>query len=208
MKTGYRLAGAIIAWTGLILQYIVIVQSGQYPSVGASTLAFIGYFTVTTNVLVALAFTAPLLASTGKLHSFFVRPPVRAAIALYIVVVAIVFHTMLAQLFDFEGMAAVANLIVHTAVPVLFVIDWLVIAEKRPMRYKHLPYWVIYPLVYGSFTIVRGLLTGAYPYPFLDVNALGLVNVFINLAGFIALFAVGGAVFITIGRALSKAAEK
>jgi hypothetical protein len=82
--------------------------------------------------------------------------------------------------------------------PILYIIDWLIFAEKQPIFYKHLPYWLIFPAVYGVTSIIRGLLTNVYPYPFLNVAELGIGSVLFNMFGLVAVFAVVGPVFIAV----------
>ena len=91
----------------------------------------------------------------------------------------------------------------YTVMPLLYIIDWLFFAEKRPVFYKHLPYWLIFPAVYGATSIVRGLLTNVYPYPFLNVADLGIGNVLLNMSGLVAVFAVVGPIFIAVGHLIS-----
>ncbi|BBH32562.1 MULTISPECIES: Pr6Pr family membrane protein [Pseudomonas] len=40
--------------------------------------------------------------------------------------------------------------------------------------------WLIYPLVYFIYALVRGHFIGSYPYPFIEVDTLGYPRVFIN----------------------------
>ena len=128
----------------------------------------------------------------------------RAAIALYIFVVAVVYHTLLRHLWEPQGIQLATDIAFHSVMPALYLIDWIFFADKRPMRYAHIPYWVIYPLIYGAYTILRGALSGVYPYPFLNVTELGIGGVLINMTGFLGLYGVGAAAFITLGWFLSK----
>ena len=199
MKTVFRLFCAALTWITIIGQYIIMVQSGDFESVGAATLTYLGYFTVLTNILAGLAFTTPFLKSRNKLRAFFNRQAVRAAIALYILVVMVVYWALLASIHHPTGWSAVANIGLHLVIPVLFILDWLIFSAKGNMSYKDLPYWTIYPVIYGLFNIIRGLLTGFYPYPFLNVSELGYGGVFVNMLGFMSIYLIGGAAFITIG---------
>jgi hypothetical protein len=47
-------------------------------------------------------------------------------------------------------------------------------------------------------SIIRGLLTNVYPYPFLNVAELGIGAVLLNMFGLVAVFAVVGPVFIAV----------
>ena len=51
------------------------------------------------------------------------------------------------------------------------------------------PKAMILPLVWLAYTLVRGVVIGAYPYPFIDVVRLGYGQVAINV-GAIVVFAV------------------
>ena len=53
---------------------------------------YFSYFTMLSNILVALAMTLPWLASDSKLGSFFLGPAVRTAILAYIIIVAVIYH--------------------------------------------------------------------------------------------------------------------
>jgi len=206
-KTLYRTLGALIGWATLITQYFVVVSGADHLSLLAVTINNFSYFTIQTVFLVALAFTAPLLPPTTKLHQFFTKPAVRAAIALYITFVAVVYHIMLRHLWDPQGLLLITDIALHTVLPILYVLDWILFAPKRTLRYAHIPYWLVFPTLYGLYTILRGALSGIYPYPFLNATELGLGGALINMAGFIALYAIGGAVFIALGRRLSKPNE-
>lgn len=200
----YRMLCALLTWSALITQYVLIVTSGEHASFAAANVYFFGFFTILTTILVAFAFSAPFLSQASALRRVFDRPAVRAAIALYILVVAVVYHLMLADIHNPEGLNALTNIALHTLIPALYIFDWVIFAVKRPLLFSKIPYWVIYPMVYGMFNIGRGMMTGFYPYPFIDIDKLGAAAVAINMAGFTALYAVGAAVFIVLGKMLSK----
>lgn len=204
IKAIYRAFGAALVWAVLAIQYVLITTNGLHANIGAATISYFGYFTILTNFLVAFALTAPFLGVSNKIRQFFKRPAVRAAIALYILVVAVVYHLLLAHLWEPQGWQKFTDLCLHTIIPMVYLIDWIVFADKRPMRYARIPYWVIYPAGYGLFIILKGAIAGTYPYPFLNVAELGLSGVMINMVGFTTLYAVGGAVFISLGRLLSR----
>lgn len=201
-KTLYRAIGAMIGWTTLIAQYSLVVSEGEHTNIAAATISYFSYFTILTNFLVVLAFTAPLLSPNLKLHRFFTKPAVRAAIALYISFVAVVYHLLLRNLWDPQGLQLITDISLHTVLPILYLLDWALFSPKRSLRFAHIPYWLIYPTLYGVYTIIRGSLSGIYPYPFLNATELGLLGVFINMLGFMALYVVGGAAFIMLGRFL------
>lgn len=203
-RTSYRFACAALAWLTLITQYGLIVIGGKYGGFWVSNLIFFGYFTILTNILAALAFTAPFLKQTRPLYRFFMRQEVRAAIALYILIVAIVYHAMLAAVHNPTGLNAITNISLHYILPVLYIMDWLAVSPKGKMAFKTLPLWTVYPVIYGGFTIVQGLISGFYPYPFLDISQRGWAAVIITMLIFCAVYIIGGAGFMVLGRILSR----
>jgi len=203
MEKIFRIGSAILTWVTIITQYWLIVRSGDFDSITAATIRYLGYFTILTNILVGLAFTAPFLNPNSKIRAFFERQTVRAAIALYILVVAVVYWALLASIHNPVGLSAIANIGLHLVLPVLYIIDWLAFSSKGSMSFKSLPYWVAYPMAYGILNIIRGQLTGFYPYPFLNITELGLGSVAMNMLGFTSIYLIGGALFIILGRILS-----
>ena len=207
MKQNYRIICAIIAWVVLSLRFVDMLIIGEYSSIAETLFVYFGYFTVWANILIALAFTAPLLNPDRKLANFFKRPAVRAALASYILMVSVVYHMLIVPYWNPQGFTWVTATGLHAVMPALYIIDWLFFAEKRPIFYKHLPYWLIFPAVYGVTSIIRGLLTNVYPYPFLNVADLGIGNVLFNMFGLVAVFAVVGPIFIAVARLISDRTE-
>ena len=203
MKNNYRTMCALIAWVVLSLRFVDMLIIGEQSSIAETLFVYFGYFTVWANVLVALAFTAPLLNPDRKLSNFFMRPVVRAALASYILMVSVVYHMMIVPYWNPQGFTWVTATGLNTVMPILYLIDWLFFAEKQPIFYKHLPYWLIFPAVYGVTSIIRGLLTNVYPYPFLNVAELGIGSVLFNMFGLVAVFAVVGPVFIAVAHQIS-----
>lgn len=203
MKKNYRIMCALIAWVVLSLRFIDMLIIGEYSSIAETLFVYLGYFTVWANVLIALAFTAPLLNPDRKLADFFMRPAVRAALATYIVMVSVVYHMLIVPYWNPQGFTWLTATGLNTVMPILYIIDWLFFAEKRPIFYKHLPYWLIFPAVYGVTSIIRGLFTNVYPYPFLNVAELGIGDVLFNMFGLVAVFAVVGPIFIKVAHLIS-----
>jgi hypothetical protein len=82
----------------------------------------------------------------------------------------------------------------HEAVPLLFVLSWLISLPKARLAWTSLLPWLSYPLAYLVFVLFRGVFTQRYPYYFIDVTELGYPRVLIHsallLCGFLALSSV------------------
>jgi len=100
----------------------------------------VDYYSVPINMPIALAFTAPLLNPDRKLANFFMRPAVRAALASYILMVAVVYHVLIVPYWNPQGVTWLTATGLNTVMPILYIVDWLFFAKKRPIFYKNLPY--------------------------------------------------------------------
>ena len=120
----YRIGAAAVAWFALVLQYTLTITKLGAPFIEA-TVSYFGFFTILTNILVALALTLPWLAPQSRAGRFFDRPSVRTAILSYIIIVAVIYHYLLAKLWNPQGWQLVADTIEHVVTPALYVIDWV-----------------------------------------------------------------------------------
>ena len=115
MKTLALFIIALVSWTTIITQLAITTES-------LSNL--FSYFTILSNILVAVCSSFLLIPATSALGSFFKRTSVQTAIALYIFIVALVYNVVLRWLFDFKGLQMVVDNFLHVVVPVIFVLYW------------------------------------------------------------------------------------
>jgi hypothetical protein len=201
----FRAAAGLIAVAALIVQYWLLVRTFD-GDIGAATLRFLNYFTLLSNVVGAAAFLFPALAPGSAAGRYFSRPAVRTAATLYLVVVGVVYHALLASRWDPKGWQLAADVALHTITPVAIVIDWLFLTGKRDLSMAYVPRAVLFPLVFAVWVLILGAVSGFYPYPFLDVAALGYPRVLTNLAILLALFAILGALMAMLGRRIAQSA--
>src|SRR5688572_20213401 len=173
MGNAFRISAGILGWTGLILQYALVLTGTLGADPITRTINFFSYNTIITNILVALALTLPIIAPQSALGQFFSRPAVRTAITAYVIIVMGVVYFILRHLTKLEGWDLVADVILHYVMPVLFVIDWLFLVSKQTLKVKDTLAWLIYPVVYMVWTFIHGAFSGFYPYPFLNGAELG-----------------------------------
>jgi hypothetical protein len=91
MEKYYRIGAAALAWFAILLQYYLTITKPGAPLLEA-TVRYFSFFTILTNILVALALTLPWLSPGSSLGQFFTRPSVRTAILTYIIIVAVIYH--------------------------------------------------------------------------------------------------------------------
>jgi len=197
----FRIGAASLAWFAILLQYYLTITKPGAPFIEA-TVRYFSFFTILTNILVALALTLPWLAPDTSLGRFFTRTSVRTAILTYIVIVAVIYHYLLAKLWNPQGWQLLADTIEHVVTPLLYVINWVLFVPKGTIRWKSALAWLVYPLVYAVYSLIHGAVTGFYPYPFLEVGQLGYERVLLNMGVLMAAFAVLGLTLVGIDRLL------
>ena len=72
------------------------------------------------------------------------------------------------------------------------------------LRLADVPRWLLFPGAYLLWCLLRGAWVHEYPYPFIDVDALGWPIVLRNAVGVLMLFVVAGIVLVAIDRVLAK----
>jgi len=181
---------ALLGWAGLSIQLYLILL-GRWE-LGASLLGglvnFLSFFTVLTNTLAAVVLTWELTQRESAVRRWFLLPAVRSGIAVSIALVGLAYNLLLRHLWQPQGWQFIADELLHDVIPVLFIIYWGLWVPKGTLRLAHIGLWMIYPLVYFAYILLRGNLLAAYPYPFIDVASLGYPQVFINAAGVLAGF--------------------
>ncbi len=183
-------AAALAGWAGLAIQQYLIFYSRW--SSGASLLGglvnFFSFFTVLTNTLAVVVLSYALIKRDSPAKRFFLAPAISSGIAVSIAVVGLAYSLLLRHLWQPEGLQFIADELLHDVMPVLFLIYWWRCVPKGTLQLKHIGAWVIYPLVYFAYVLLRGHLLGQYQYPFIDVDSLGYPQVFVNAGGILAGF--------------------
>jgi hypothetical protein len=203
METSFRVVAAALGWFAIALQYSMFASTRSGAELIPFTINFFSYFTIISNILIALAMTLPWLAPKSPLGAWFMQPSVRTALAGYIIVVGLVYHLMLRGLFHPQGWRLVCQIILHYVTPTLFVLDWLLFVPKRELSWRLAYSGLVLPVLYVGWTLLHGALAGFYPYPFINVLRLGYEQVLMNITGLIVAFVFLLLALVGLGRLLS-----
>lgn len=196
----------ITAWFALIFQFYLHINSGAASSTEL-LIRFFSYFTIDSNLLVAICATAIFLLPKTAFGTFFKKPSVITAITVYITVVALIYNTVLRFLWVLSGWSVVLNELLHVIVPLLFLIYWIYFVPKQLLKWSNIWGWLTFPLIYIFFVLIRGAYANFYPYPFLNVTELGLQQVLLNCVFVTLLFVMLFFAFVAIGRRQAKKAS-
>jgi hypothetical protein len=173
---------ALLAWFAIIAQLYLIIANRQVPVI-ETLFRFFAYFTIDTNIIVALCFAFILLDPKRGLGRFFSRPSTITAITVYITIVGIVYNVVLRSLWAPTGLQMTVDELLHTVIPALVIIFWLVFVPIEELKWKSAIPWLVYPFLYVIYALIQGAVTKFYPYPFIDVNELGYTKALINTGG-------------------------
>jgi hypothetical protein len=180
---------ALICWAGLAIQFSA-TYAGQHD-VAATLWVIARYFTVLTNLAVALIMTAVAIGRK-------VSPFVLGGLALAILLVGIVYMTLLRGLVELSGGALLADTLLHKVSPIAMTLWWLFFAPRARLNRGDPVLWALYPLIYFAYALIRGQIDGRYPYPFMNVARLGWTQTAINAGGIAMAFILGGFLLVWI----------
>lgn len=187
----WHLVTAVVAVAALGLQLVLVLQGGrvldeqEIPGLGIRIGRLASYFTIQSNLLVAI--TAAFLAVDPAYDARWWRVA-RLDAVVGIAITGVVHFFLLLPLLDLSGADYVADKMLHMAVPVLAVIGWLLF-DPRPRVSSRVVGWaLLWPVLWLIWTLVMGLATGWFPYPFLDHRQDGWAAVILTCLGVTALF--------------------
>ncbi|HEU4663336.1 MAG TPA: Pr6Pr family membrane protein [Dokdonella sp.] len=205
----FALAVATIAWSALVLQYGLLIAAtwkGIGPWLG--TLRFLSYFTILGNLAVALTTTAAARLGEGAWHRFFASPRVAGGVAVCIAIVCAIYHVLLASTWSPRGLQLVVDVALHYVVPALYLGWWVGCVPHGRLQWSDPLRVLSFPVAFLAWSLLRGAWVHEYPYPFIDVDALGLARVLRNAGAIAVLFVVAGLLLVALDRfALRAAAE-
>lgn len=218
----FRGAAAIVAGSGIVAGLLVNIDRAtrEGQDLGLVLANYFSMFTIVSSILSVIVLTAAarwMLRHPGA-------SPEPAGIALAIaavtgpvIMLGVVFNVLLRG--DPPAIAATdprwvsfmdswATEALHVVLPLYFVIDLLFATRRRGLPWRSLAVIVSYPIVWTTYTMIRGELVpnpdGSapwwYPYGFLDPHVAGYDSAFSYIGGILFAFVLLGIAVIGIGR--------
>lgn len=187
IKIAYKVFFAALTLSSIILEIVVLSERLIFDPGN-----FFSFFTVLSNSLavIVLAVGAAMIYYRKKSVAFNV---LRGASALFMVLTGVVFAVLLSDL-DPRVLTAVPwdNTVLHYIMPIVMFVDWFVDPPKPAVRMKQALLWLVFPLGYVMYTLIRGPIVQWYPYPFLNPANGGYGKIAITCA-VITLFTLAAA---------------
>jgi hypothetical protein len=173
-----RIAFALLTLAAIAFQISNLLEAGVF-----NPTRFFLFFTILSNLFAAAVFFE------GGRRQMTGSPPLpdlwRGAAVVYMTVTFIVFAVLLSDLQEeLQTNVVWVDSVLHRLMPVALMVDWLIEPAHSPLSFRRVAVaWVLPPLVWTTFTLIRGAVDGWYPYPFLNPDNGGY--------GVVALYAVG-----------------
>lgn len=165
---GARLTLAFLGFSALVTEVATLLARDRLVVAN-----FLSYFTVESNLLAVVslvlgAFSAAARRTTRALDYY------RGGVTVAMTTVILVFVVLLSG-YSSRELTAVPwdNTVLHYVMPVAIVLDWLVTTRPAPIPLGRALTWLLLPLAYLAYSVVRGAVVGWYPYPFMNPDLHG-----------------------------------
>jgi len=146
---------------------------------GNSVVNFFSFFTIQSNIIGAAAITIAALAGRAARGAIWLSQ-LRGAATLYMGITGMIFSLLLSGT-DVQTPIPWVNSTLHYVFPLFIVIDWLVDRSVRPLAFRQGLVFLVYPVAYGAYCLIRGPIVDWYPYPFLDPRLHGYLYVVVMM---------------------------
>lgn len=193
----YRIICTALSWFTIILGWFINSIASGDPLIWV---AGFKYYTMQTNLMVTIWFTLAIFWYNKPESLEKIMGPLKGAFTLYITTTFFFFAVLLQIGYHPTGWAAFSNLILHYITPILFIVDWVLTENKIRYKWTFLPYWIIYPIGYLVFSLIHGISTGDYIYPFLDISSRGPIGYVIILCFLLGIGIALASLYIAINR--------
>lgn len=179
------------------------MQAGVFGGTGFG-IGSLRMFTTLSNIFIFLYFLVDFIYLLVKKTDKDIYPIVKFSAVVSITLTGLVALILLGGMMKgLGGTLKIAIILLHDVVPILAVLDYILFTKGFNSKYKMVPYALIFPLFYCILAMILGTYTaffgavGEYPYPFMDVNTLGIgmvlltiliISVLLTLYSFLLLF--------------------
>jgi hypothetical protein len=179
---------AVRSGTGVAVVVALVAQYANGSDRATFSAAnFFSYFTVISNILVAVVLLSlaarPMLVDEPRFELL------RGTVTLCISATGLVYAVLLAPAAaDVDVTLKWVDFIVHTLAPIVGFADWIVDPPRRRPTLAAAATWLVIPLVWLVYTMIRGPIVDWYPYPFLDPDLESAASIIVTCIGITVVF--------------------
>lgn len=191
------LIGFLLGWFSIIGQFVLMLENRQ-TDVFETIIRFFSFFTILTNILVALYFTSRISIFNKVSFRKISSKGTLTALTVFMLVVGLVYQIILRSTWHPTGFQRIIDELLHSVIPLFVLVYWLLFADIAELKFQNCKNWLWFPIFYFVYVIIRGHVSNFYPYPFINVSEIGYFQVLINfliVSGFL-LLVMGILIFI------------
>ncbi|MFC9549447.1 Pr6Pr family membrane protein [Rhodococcus sp. NPDC056960] len=188
-----RVLRAVFAVYGLIALLWIPVRNAGSPDFSPAN--YLSYFTIESNILaVVVLLIGAVRDPQSRGWQLF-----RGATTLYMVITGIVYAVLLAQV-DVMLQDAWINTALHRLLPLVLLVDWVIAPSRVRITDARCLSWLVFPVVYGVYSLIRGPIVDWYPYPFLDPREQGYLQLAVTAVVLLLAMALMALAVNAVGR--------
>jgi len=189
----YNPLNLIRAFTGVLTLVAIGAQLKTTADAGVlNPVNFFSYFTIQSNLIGAavLLYLAVRAGDRSARVDWW-----RGAASVYLTITFFVVIFLLSHT-DVGLQLPWVDFVLHKLVPVVIVADYLIDPPRTRLSIRDGLLWLIFPLAWLGYTMIRGPIADWYPYPFLDPADGGYGPVAVTVVAILVAGAVVCAVFV------------
>lgn len=166
------------------------------------------YFTLQSNLVLAAIFVIGAFVTRERLPDWW--DTARGGAAFYMTMTGIIYVVLIAPPEEFLSWSlSWTGIVQHRIGPWAAFLDWVLVWMIAKAGWKRPLSWLAYPILYLIAAMVRGTITGWYPYHFLDPLQAGGWGGVATLTGVVVVaFLVMAAVMHGVGRLRTAVARR
>ncbi|GAA2897762.1 Pr6Pr family membrane protein [Microbacterium esteraromaticum] len=198
----------IFGWSRLLTAAVCIAAlvHRMLWGMGSQTLAganFFAYLTIQSNTAFAvLAIIAGVIALRHEEDPAWLTTA-RALVLSWTITAGLAFGLIVWQAGE-RGIPITvpwSDVLLHFVLPAWTIVAWVIGPGRRAASWRVVPFVLVYPLLWGIFTIWRGSLIGWYPYYFLDLRQVsGIGEMVLSCALALSIFAGVASCLVLLSR--------
>jgi hypothetical protein len=184
---------------GLLTLAAIVAQLKVTADAGAlNPVNYFSFFTIQSNLISAAVLLYPAYRGDGfksaRLDWW------RGAASVYMTVTFFVVIFLLSEV-DVGLQLVWVDVVLHKVIPIVIVADYLLDPPASRLSLADGLRWLIFPLIWLAYTLVRGPIAGWYPYPFLDPAHGGYGSVAVTSVAILVAGALLCGIYVWVGNA-------
>jgi len=197
------LIGFFLGWFSIVGQFVLTIENRQV-AIFETIIRFFSFFTILTNLLVALYFTSRIPIFKKVSIRQMTNKGTITALTVFILVVGLVYQLVLRQTWHPTGFQRIVDELLHSVMPVFVLLYWLSFADIADIKFNILKNWLWFPGLYFVYILIRGLFSDFYPYPFINALEIGYVQVIFYCLIVSGVFLAILGILLFVGRKIKK----